>query len=580
MSARSLLLAGLALAAGCSLLPGALSAAARGEAPVRPSSAAREVIVAADGTGDFKTVQAAVDAVLPKNPEPVTLHIRPGVYREQVTVPRGKTRIRFLGQDAAKTVLTYSLSARSPAAGGEVGTFNSASTFIYGDDFTAENVTFENASGNNGQALAIHVAADRATFRRCRFLGWQDTVLLNRGRQYFEGCMVAGHVDFIFGGATAFFRDCTLHARAPGYITAASTPEEHRHGFVFSGCRITADAPAGSIHLGRPWRPFASVAFLNTEMPAAIRPEGWDNWSDPARERTARFAEHRCTGPGAGRSRRVSWARELTDAEARDFTLERVLGGEDGWRPEIVSHASGPVTSTALAVALPTAAACPGPASGKQVKIVILGDSTVSDYPLSSNLRGWGQVIGSGFKEGVVVRNLAASGRSTRTFIAEGRLKKALEEKADFALIQFGHNDSHAKDRPEATEAEGDFKDYLRTYVDSFRKVGTQPILVTPMHRRTYRNGKPTDELKPYAEAMKAVAREKSVPVVDLWTASGELFERLGDAGSADLSCSPTDRTHFSEKGARAMAALVLVGLKQASLPLAAHLRAPVPGSE
>ncbi len=197
------------------------------------------------------------------------------------------------------------------------------------------------------------------------------------------------------------------------------------------------------------------------------------------------------------------------------------------------------------------------------IRIVILGDSTVCDYPPSSPVRGWGQYLADGFRAPVLVRNLAASGRSTRTFRQEGRLEKALAEKADFALIQFGHNDSHGKGRPESTDAETDFKDHLRAYVDAFLEAGTVPVLVTPMHRRTFRDGKVTTELKPYADAMKAVAAEKKVAVVDLYTRSGALFEQLGEEGSADLNCSPKDRTHFSEKGARAMAALVLEELKK-----------------
>ena len=203
-------------------------------------------------------------------------------------------------------------------------------------------------------------------------------------------------------------------------------------------------------------------------------------------------------------------------------------------------------------------------ADSRPLRIVILGDSTVCDYPADSTIRGCGQLLGEGFKKPVTIRNLAVSGRSTKTFIKEGRLKKALDEPADFALIQFGHNDSHGKDRPESTDAETDYKEFLRTYVDAFLKAGTQPILVTAMHRRTFKQGKLTEELRPYAEAMQAVAAEKKVPVVDLYALSGGLFEKLGDEGSADLTCSPKDRTHFSEKGARAMAGLVLGELKNA----------------
>jgi lysophospholipase L1-like esterase len=214
-------------------------------------------------------------------------------------------------------------------------------------------------------------------------------------------------------------------------------------------------------------------------------------------------------------------------------------------------------------------------APGKKapLRIVILGDSTVCTYPPESPVRGWGQYLAEGFKGPVDVHNLAASGRSTKTFLKEGRLRRALAVKADFALIQFGHNDSHAKGRPEATDADTDFKENLRAYVDAFVRAGTTPVLVTPMHRRTFRGGKLTEELKPYAEAMKAVAGEKNVPVVDLYTRSGELFEKLGDAGSADLSSGPKDRTHFSEKGARAMARLVLEDMKKVNPLLTKSIR-------
>jgi len=218
-----------------------------------------------------------------------------------------------------------------------------------------------------------------------------------------------------------------------------------------------------------------------------------------------------------------------------------------------------PLLLTAILAAMTALASASEPATeSRPLRIVVLGDSTVCDYPANSPIRGWGQMLGEGFKKPVAIRNLAASGRSTKTFIAEGRLKKALEEPADYALIQFGHNDSHGKDRPESTDAATDYKEFLRTYVDSFQKAGTQPILVTPMHRRMFKDAKVTEELRPYAEAMKAVAEEKKVPVIDLYTLSGALFEKLGDEGSADLSCSAKDRTHFSEQGARAMAALIL----------------------
>ena len=171
------------------------------------------------------------------------------------------------------------------------------------------------------------------------------------------------------------------------------------------------------------------------------------------------------------------------------------------------------------------------------------------------------------------MRNLAASGRSAKTFIAEGRWKRALDEKPDFVLIQFGHNDSHAKEKPEATDAASDYRDFLRRYVDESRAAHATPIFVTPMYRRKFdAEGKLTDILQPYAEAMKTVAAEKKVPVIDLHAASGALFRKLGKEHCPELANSPTDFTHFNEKGARAMADLVMKELPAAAARLAAEL--------
>ncbi len=210
------------------------------------------------------------------------------------------------------------------------------------------------------------------------------------------------------------------------------------------------------------------------------------------------------------------------------------------------------------------------------LKIVVVGDSTVQTYPAESPVRGWGQYIGEHFGGNVKVVNLALSGRSTKTFRAEGHWDKALAEKGGWYLIQFGHNDSHEKGKPESTDAATDFRENLRRYVDDVRKIGGKPVLVTPMHRRTFNSdGRLADNLAPYAAAVKAVGKEKHVPVMDLHSASGKVFLTLGDEGSADLSCAPGDRTHFSEKGARLMAELVTAGIAKNVPVLAKYLKRP-----
>jgi pectinesterase len=296
-------------------------------------SAQTRLEVAADGSAKFKTVQDAIMAVPAGSAtNPVVIHIKPGTYKELIYIQREKRFFKLIGDDAEKTILTYDLNANMPGPNGKpIGTFKTPSTTIDADDFTAENITFENSAGPVGQALAIRVDGDREEFRNCRFLGWQDTILLNRGRQYFENCFIAGHVDFIFGAATAWFEKCHINCLGDGYITAASTPADQPFGFVFSNCKITGDKPETKTYLGRPWRQYGSTIFLNTEMSGVVRPEGWNDWKKP--HETIRYAEFGSTGPGAKTDARVSWAKKLTDAEAKAITVQKVLSDSDGWNP-------------------------------------------------------------------------------------------------------------------------------------------------------------------------------------------------------------------------------------------------------
>jgi pectinesterase len=314
------------------LLPAGVRAARAQVAPVPEKPI--DIVVAQDGSGQFRTVQEAVMSVPAGTPaQPVAIHIKPGVYKELIYVQREKRCFRFIGEDAATTVLTFGLHANMVGLDGKpIGTFRTPSTVIDADDFVAENITFENSAGPVGQALAIRVDGDRATFRRCRFLGWQDTVFLNRGRQFFEDCYIEGHVDFIFGGATAWFERCRIHCRRDGYITAASTPEGAAHGFVFARCRLTGE-PGVKTYLGRPWRAYSAVTYLETDMSDVVRNEGWDNWKLPEREKTSRYREYGSTGAGGRPGARVPWSRPLTAAEAKALTAGVVLGGPDRWNP-------------------------------------------------------------------------------------------------------------------------------------------------------------------------------------------------------------------------------------------------------
>lgn len=300
------------------------------------SQAQTNLYVALDGSAPFKTVQSAIMAVpMGTREKPVVIHIAPGVYKELLYIQREKRFFRLVGQEPTNTILSYNLHAGiTNAEGKPIGTFKTPSTTIDADDFTAENLTFENSAGPVGQALAIRVDGDRAVFRNCHFLGWQDTILINRGRQYFENCRITGHVDFIFGGATAWFEKCRIHALRNGYLTAASTPVDVPFGYVFNRCQITGE-PGVKSALGRPWRIHASTTFLNCEMSEVIQPAGWNDWGKPEAHATARYAEFNSTGPGACPTNRPDWIKMLSADEARKITVEKVLGRIDGWNPTL-----------------------------------------------------------------------------------------------------------------------------------------------------------------------------------------------------------------------------------------------------
>ena len=296
-----------------------------------------EVIVAADGTGKYKTIREAIDAapqLVRDDGRRWRIRVKPGIYRELVYVQREKRFITLVGEDVEKTVLMYDLYAGLPGPDDKpIGTFGTPTLTVDADDFRMENITIENFAGNKGQAVALRVDGDRVVFRGCHFLGWQDTILANRGRQYFDTCMIRGSVDFIFGGATAYFERCEIQCVGNGYITAASTPDYQRHGFVFSFCKIVGLAPEVRTFLGRPWRDYAKTIFLNTEMSEVVRPAGWDNWKKRNAEKTAVYAEFNSTGPGGATAERAPWSKQLTAAEAANYSLENVLAGADNWNP-------------------------------------------------------------------------------------------------------------------------------------------------------------------------------------------------------------------------------------------------------
>jgi pectinesterase len=295
-----------------------------------------DVTVAPDGSGQYVSVEEAIfKAPMPASPTaaPWVIFVKAGTYKERIYVQRERGNIRVIGEDAAKTIITYNLNANLPGPDGKtIGTFRTPTVQIDGDGMVWENITIANSAGPVGQALALRLDGDRIAFKKCRLLGWQDTLLVNRGRHYFEDCYIEGHVDFIFGGATAYFNRCHIHCLGNGYITAASTPAGQAHGFVFADCKITG-ADDVKTFLGRPWRIFAQTVYLRAEMSSVVRAEGWNDWKKPETHRTAFYGEFDSTGPGAAKTERVSWSHQLTAAEAAALTPVKVLAGPDNWNP-------------------------------------------------------------------------------------------------------------------------------------------------------------------------------------------------------------------------------------------------------
>lgn len=287
---------------------------------------ATELFVAADGSAEYGSIQAAIDATKSFPDQDITIYIAAGVYEEKVRVPAWNTRLRLRGEGADVTIIRWG-DHFDAVDRGRNSTFMTATLLVQAEDFIASDLTVENKAGPVGQAVALSVEADRARFLRCRFLGNQDTLYVDgaNARQYFRDCYIEGTTDFIFGGATALFDGCTIHSKANSFITAASTPAGRAYGMVFLDCRLTAGPEVDAVYLGRPWRDYAKTVFIRCEMGGHIRPQGWDNWSTPSRERTTYYAEFGCSGPGAGLAERAAWSYQLTATQAEAYQPARIL---------------------------------------------------------------------------------------------------------------------------------------------------------------------------------------------------------------------------------------------------------------
>ncbi len=299
------------------------------------AAAQTKIIVAQDGSGKYLTVQEAFNHIPLNNKKPVTIYIRNGIYKEKLHLDSSKKFVTIIGEDKFKTILTYDDHTGTIESNGEViNTMTSHSFEIKADNFTAKNITVQNDAGfSAGQAVALESDGDKARFYNCRFVGFQDVLFTKsqNSRQYYKDCYIEGTTDFIFGSATVWFEHCHIHSKKNSHVTAASTPQDHEFGYVFSDCILTGDTSLNSVSLGRPWRPYASVTYIHCYLGPQIKPEGWSNWNQTNNYKTTRFAEYENYGPGANRAGRVPWSKQLNNHEIKKYTIEHVL---NEWIPK------------------------------------------------------------------------------------------------------------------------------------------------------------------------------------------------------------------------------------------------------
>ena len=289
------------------------------------------LVVSRDGTGDFRTLQEAVESARAFMDYTVTIYVKNGVYKEKVIVPSWVENIDIIGEDRDKTIITYDDHANI----NKMGTFRTHTVKVEGSDITFKNLTIENNAAQLGQAVALHTEGDRLKFINCRILGNQDTIYTGAKftRLYFKDCYIDGTTDFIFGPSTALFENCMIHSKRNSYVTAASTPKEAKYGYIFKHCKLTAEPGVDKVYLGRPWRPYAYTLFIECELGKHIVPAGWHNWGKQSNEETARYMEYKNTGEGANVSERVAWSKQLTKKEAEAVTVDAIFGTQSNWNP-------------------------------------------------------------------------------------------------------------------------------------------------------------------------------------------------------------------------------------------------------
>lgn len=291
------------------------------------------IVVARDGTGDYRTLTEAMEGIRAFMDYKVTVKIKNGIYKEKLIIPSWLQNVDFVGESVENTVITYDDHANI----NKMGTFRTYTVKVEGNSITFKNLTIENNAARLGQAVALHTEGDKLRFINCRLLGNQDTIYTGTAgtRLYFVDCYIEGTTDFIFGPSTALFENCEIHSKTNSYVTAASTPEDIAVGYVFKNCRLTAEPGVDKVYLGRPWRPYAATVFINCEMGKHIRPEGWHNWGKTDNEKTARYAEYGSTGEGGMTEGRVKWSKQLSKKEVNQYNdLNYLFRMCSSWVPE------------------------------------------------------------------------------------------------------------------------------------------------------------------------------------------------------------------------------------------------------
>ena len=299
------------------------------------------IVVARDGSGEFRTIDEAIEVCRAFMDYHKVIYIKKGTYKEKLIIPSWLQNIELCGESKEETIITYDDHANvkvilGTAAPREqpMGTFRTYTLKVEGNDIILKNLTIENNSARKGQAVSLHTEGDRIRVINCRILGHQDTIYTGvpGTRIYFNGCYICGTTDFIFGPSTAWFEDCTIESLVNSYVTAASTPKDQPYGYVFNNCRLIAAEGVDKVYLGRPWRDYGYTLFMNCDLGRHIRPEGWHHW-EKQREQTARYLEYNNRGEGANTKERVGWSRQLTKKEAAKITPEAVFTMGSTWMP-------------------------------------------------------------------------------------------------------------------------------------------------------------------------------------------------------------------------------------------------------